>query len=378
MALLKFLVALLVFSSLQVSSLSQTTTSSADRRLDVQALLSQICTDVENQNLCLSNVQDELNRVGRPPHDQNSVLRAAIKATMDEAKQAIEMISKFTVLSVTYREQVAIEDCKELLDFSVTELAWSLGEMERIRSGSWNIHYGGNLKAWLSAALSNQDTCLEGFEGTDGHLQSFVRGSLKQVTQLIGNVLTLYSRLHSLPFRPPRGNATSDAVSRFPSWMNEGDQQLLTSNPLDMHVDAIVASDGRGHYQTITDAINEAPAYSGRRYVIHIKKGVYSENIDMKKKKTNIMLVGDGIGATIVTGNRNFMQGMTTFRTATVAVSGRGFIARDMTFRNTAGPENHQAVALRVDSDQSAFYHLRHLHSLCPRRQIHGKVHWVR
>lgn len=39
-----------------------------------------------------------------------------------------------------------------------------------------------------------------------------------------------------------------------------------------------------------------------------------------------------------------------------VAVSGKGFIARDMTFRNTAGPQNHQAVALRVDSDQSAFY----------------------
>lgn len=39
-----------------------------------------------------------------------------------------------------------------------------------------------------------------------------------------------------------------------------------------------------------------------------------------------------------------------------VAVSGKGFIARDMTFQNTAGPQNHQAVALRVDSDQSAFY----------------------
>lgn len=38
------------------------------------------------------------------------------------------------------------------------------------------------------------------------------------------------------------------------------------------------------------------------------------------------------------------------------AVSGKGFIARDMTFKNTAGPETHQAVALRVDSDQSAFY----------------------
>lgn len=38
------------------------------------------------------------------------------------------------------------------------------------------------------------------------------------------------------------------------------------------------------------------------------------------------------------------------------AVSGRGFIARDITFRNTAGPHNRQAVALRVDSDRSAFY----------------------
>ena len=38
------------------------------------------------------------------------------------------------------------------------------------------------------------------------------------------------------------------------------------------------------------------------------------------------------------------------------AVSGRGFIARDITFQNTAGPEKHQAVALRSDSDLSVFF----------------------
>ncbi|GLT71665.1 hypothetical protein SLA2020_436650 [Shorea laevis] len=287
----------------------------------------------------------------------DSILTAALRTTLNEARLAIQTITKFNSLSFTYREQIATEDCQELLDFSVSELAWSLAEMKDIRAGSKNVHYEGNLKAWLSAALSNQDTCLEGFEGTDRHVERFIRGSLKEVTQLIGNVLVLYTQLHSLPFKPPRkGTTTAEKSWDFPKWMNEDDQELFKANPKGMHVDAIVALDGSGHYRTITEAIVAAPNYSNRRYIIYVKKGIYRENIDMKKKKTNIMIVGDGMGQTIVTGNRHFMQGWTTFRTATVAVSGKGFIARDMTFQNTAGPQNHQAVALRVDSDQSAFY----------------------
>ncbi|KAM7279451.1 hypothetical protein ACFE04_006585 [Oxalis oulophora] len=320
--------------------------------INTEKLINQACANVINRVSCVTNLKSEIHKFG--PQTPNSILSAALQATLNEAREAIQAISKFNTLSTSYREQLAIEDCKELLDFSISELAWSLVVMTKIHAGDKNVRYQGNLKAWLSAALSNQDTCLEGFEGTDRHLERFIKGSLRQVTQLITNVLAMYVQLHSLPFRPPRNHTENGGG--FPNWIIDGDQEILKQSTVDMHVDAVVALDGSGNYRSISQAIYEAPNYSKSRYIIYVKKGVYKENVDMKKKKTNIMLVGEGIGQTVISGDRNFAQGWTTFRTATVAVSGRGFIARDITFRNTASPQNHQAVALRVDSDQSAFY----------------------
>ncbi|KAL6514795.1 putative pectinesterase/pectinesterase inhibitor 22 [Orobanche gracilis] len=324
----------------------------------LQSIILKSCDKIDNQSACLSNIRSRIKS-----YDHISILTAALHNALNEARSTIDKIATFNTLSISRREQLAIEDCRELLDFSVTELKWSMSDMHNVRSGLKNLHSDGNIKAWLSAALSNQDTCIEGFEGTDRRLERFIRGSISQVTQLIGNVLTLYSEMHRPSGNSSSGTGTSrdreyeeDENRDFPKWMTDGDKEIFVSSRNGMHVDSVVALDGSGDYRSIGQAILEAPSHSNRRYVIYVKKGVYVENIDMKKKKTNIMVMGDGIGQTVITGNRNFMQGWTTFRTATVAVSGKGFIARDITFRNTAGPQNHQGVALRVDSDQSAFY----------------------
>lgn len=141
----------------------------------------------------------------------------------------------------------------------------------------------------------------------------------------------------------------------FPTWLSKKDRQLLTSTS-SVTPDSVVALDGSGNHKSIQTAIDEAPTNSSKRYVIRIKAGIYVEQVKVPRDKTNVTLLGDGAGMTIITGNRSVAVDQTsTIFTATVTVLGNGFVAKALTIRNTAEPSGEQAVALRVTSHQSAF-----------------------
>ncbi|XP_047260990.1 LOW QUALITY PROTEIN: pectinesterase/pectinesterase inhibitor 18-like, partial [Capsicum annuum] len=130
---------------------------------------------------------------------------------------------------------------------------------------------------------------------------------------------------------------------------------ILEANPelLKINANVVVAKDSSGKYKTVKQAIASAPVKSNSRYVIYIKKGDYKENIVIDKDKWNIMLLGDGLEDTIITGNLNNASGIGTYETPTVASNADGFMAQNMRIRNTAGPKGEQAVALRVTGDRS-------------------------
>ncbi|RZC85859.1 hypothetical protein C5167_026520 [Papaver somniferum] len=314
-------------------------------------------------------------------------LLASLTTSIEQIKTVTTLVAGFINQFDDFRLTNAVNDCIDLLDFSADELSWSA-------SATQNPHGKDNstgnrksdLQSWLSAALGNQETCRDGFEGTNSFIANIIGTNLIQVSSLVRNVLGMVCNgvpsagSSSLPSRttkpaplskatkpssklPPPGNhpnrkllRADDGDIKFPQWMKRADRRLLQVSPSGITANAVVAVDGSGTHATIMDAVLAAPDSSASRYVIHVKSGVYIENVEIKKKKWHIMIIGDGMNSTVITGNRNFIDGWTTFRSATFAVAGRGFIARDITFENTAGPEKHQAVALRSDSDLSAFY----------------------
>ncbi|RZB65200.1 pectinesterase/pectinesterase inhibitor PPE8B-like [Glycine soja] len=277
-----------------------------------------------------------------------SEFEGTVRTVVDVLQEVTSILSEFGSGFGDSRLSNAVSDCLDLLDMSSDELDWSVSATQSPK-GKHNStgNTSSDLRTWLSAALANQDTCIDGFDGTNGMVKGLVSTGIGQVMSLLQQLLTQVKPVSDhFSFSSPQG--------QYPSWVKTGERKLLQANVVSF--DAVVAADGTGNYTKVMDAVLAAPNYSMQRYVIHIKRGVYYENVEIKKKKWNLMMVGDGMDATIISGNRSFIDGWTTFRSATFAVSGRGFIARDITFQNTAGPEKHQAVALRSDSDLSVFF----------------------
>jgi len=165
-----------------------------------------------------------------------------------------------------------------------------------------------DLRTWLSAVLANTDTCMDGFEGTNGNVKGLISTVIDQAKWLLQKLLTLVK---------PYVNDFSSRNSRvkFPSWIEAEDKMLLQTNGVP--ADTVVAADGTGNFTKVMDAVQAAPVYSMRRFVIHIKKGVYEENVVINKKKWNLVVIGEGMDATVISGNLSRSENLTTFKTAT-------------------------------------------------------------
>lgn len=55
--------------------------------------------------------------------------------------------------------------------------------------------------------------------------------------------------------------------------------------------------------------------------MIYVKEGVYEESVVVNKKMVNVTMYGDGSQKSIVTGSKNFVDGVPTFQTATFGTS---------------------------------------------------------
>lgn len=117
----------------------------------------------------------------------------------------------------------------------------------------------------------------------------------------------------------------------------------------------IVAQDGSGDYLTIQEAINNCNSFPYQRKIIFVKNGIYHEKVKIHEWNTNITLIGESKDLTIITYDDFFSKinlgKNSTFYTYTMLVEGDGFIAQNLTLKNSAGDVG-QAIALSLNANE--------------------------
>lgn len=210
----------------------------------------------------------------------------------------------------------ALEDCHTLFLDTVSQLKSAVNDLSKSPAKKYD-----DLRTMLSAAMTNQATCLDGFEGSKAQIKISrnFRKALKGITRQVSNSLALLKKLNGTETTSFNEQIHVDTTSRFPKWLKKNERKLLQIATNETKYDLVVAQDGSGNFSTIGEALNAAPNASATRFVIYIKSGAYYEYLEVINKKKNLMFVGDGIGKTLIKGNRNVIDGWTTFRSATVS-----------------------------------------------------------
>ncbi|KAL5098408.1 hypothetical protein RYX36_002735 [Vicia faba] len=331
---------LLLFTILISLTLHLQTTTSTTTTLNLKLTsLKSLCKTTPYPKLCFNSLKLSISININP--NIITFLLESLQQAISETTKLSNLFHNIEHSNIIEKQRGSIQDCRELHQSTLTSLKTSL---TRIRSS--NKRNIADARIYLSAALTNKNTCLEGLDSTSGNLKPLLMNSVINTYKHVSNTLSMLSNHINSPSNQKGYKKRMVSPKRLD----------LNEYEYDPNEAIVVAADGSGNFSTVNDAINFAPNNSMVRIVIYVKEGTYDENVEIPSYKTNIIMLGDGSDSTVITGNRSVVDGWTTFRSATLAVSGDGFLARDISFENKAGAEKHQAVALRVNADFTAFY----------------------
>lgn len=227
----------------------------------------------------------------------------------------------------------ALEDCRFLAELNVDFLLNCFQTVNTTQT-TLTTSAADDAQTIVSAILTNTQTCWDGLtvSASDWSEKNGIYSPLANNTKLYSVSLALFTRgwvpkkkiipsgsakkhltfrHRHLPFNMSKPNkAIYKTVGKRKLLQSSDPDQVLVSNIV------IVSKDGTGNFTTITAAVDAAPnntnASSGY-FLIYITAGIYEEYVSIPSNKRYLLMIGDGINQTILTGNRSVVDGWTTF-----------------------------------------------------------------
>ncbi|KAK1409200.1 hypothetical protein QVD17_35725 [Tagetes erecta] len=152
------------------------------------------CQTTRYADLCYKTLSPYASTIQTNPMElANVALTSSLKSAKSTSK-AVWELSKGQDLSM--RDGQAVADCLDNMSDSVDEMKKSMVAMREMEGADFDENLG-NVKTWVSAALTNEDTCMDGFEENDGKMKEKIRGYIVSVAELTSIALSLITNIPS-------------------------------------------------------------------------------------------------------------------------------------------------------------------------------------
>lgn len=128
--------------------------------------------------------------------DPARLARVAVGLSLSRAKRTagfISNLSRQADYGVDHQATAALHDCFSLFNDAIDQICYSLKQMRRLSGSGESLRFQlRNVQTWVSAALTNEDTCTDGFEDVpDGPVKVDVCGRVVKVKEMTSNALAL-------------------------------------------------------------------------------------------------------------------------------------------------------------------------------------------
>ncbi|KAG2711095.1 hypothetical protein I3843_04G055300 [Carya illinoinensis] len=151
------------------------------------------CKSTIYPSLCFSSLSAHANSIQTSPQ---LLASTALNVTLSSAQSTSSLMVRLSkTRGMSPRVAVAMTDCVEELSDSVDELRQSIAEMGNLKGSNFKLMIN-DIQTWVSAALTDESTCTDGFQGNsmNGKVKTTVRGKIVKVAQLTSNALALINR----------------------------------------------------------------------------------------------------------------------------------------------------------------------------------------
>lgn len=154
------------------------------------------CRATRYPALCIQCLSTYAKLIQQSDHQ---LAHAALSVSLAKARSTTMFVSRMKKFAgIKPREYQAVKDCIDNMGDSVDQLSKSIQELAKMgrARGQDFIWHMGNVQTWVSAALTNENTCVDGFAGSymEGNVKVAIRRRVVSVAQVTSNALALVNR----------------------------------------------------------------------------------------------------------------------------------------------------------------------------------------